>query len=95
MRKTIYTPEYAIVRDILLAARQEAGLSQRDVAARLKVPPSWVAKVELKERRVDVVEFVRILRACGANVDAALAQLVQAMPAADESRPRKRGRGTN
>jgi len=93
MRKTIHTPEYAIVRDILRAARQKAGLSQRDIAARLKVLPSWVAKVELMERRVDVVELVRILHACGADVNATLVQVAQAIPTADESRPRKRGRG--
>jgi len=92
MRKTIHTPEYAIVRDILRTARQEAGLSQRDIAARLKVPPSWVAKVEMRERRVDVVEFVRILHACGTNVNAALAQVAQAIPVANESCPQKRKR---
>jgi hypothetical protein len=37
----------------------------RDVAARLKVPPSWVAKVEMGERRVDVIEFCWFLSACG------------------------------
>ena len=92
MRKTIHTPEYAIVRDILRAARREVGLSQRDIAARLKVPPSWIAKVEMGERRVDVIEFVRILHACNANVSAALAQVAQAVPAVGGSRQRKRGR---
>jgi len=95
MRKTIHTPEYVMIRDILRAVRRKAGLSQRDIAARLKVLPSWVAKVELMERRVDIVELVRILHACGADVDAALAQVVQAIPVVDEPRLRKRGRGTN
>jgi len=37
------------------------------VASRLGVPPSWIAKVETRERRVDVVEFVRLARAVKAD----------------------------
>jgi len=50
---------------ILRSARDEAGLSQRDLARRLDVHPSWVAKVELGERRLDVIEFVQVARALG------------------------------
>jgi len=38
-------------------------LTQADLAKRLGVVPSWVAKVEIGERRLDVVEFTAIARA--------------------------------
>jgi len=92
MRKSIHTPEYTFVRDILRAVRREAGFSQRHIASRLRVTPSWIAKVETGERRVDIVEFMRILHACGANVSATLAQVAEVVPVANESPPQKRRR---
>ena len=64
MEKSIYTPEYAILRAELVSIRKSAGLTQRDVARRLKVPPSWVAKVESGDRRIDLVEMCLFSSAC-------------------------------
>jgi transcriptional regulator with XRE-family HTH domain len=67
MEKSIYTPEYAVLRAELVGIRKNAGLTQRDVARRLKVPPSWVAKVETGERRIDFVEMCLFSSACDAD----------------------------
>jgi transcriptional regulator with XRE-family HTH domain len=67
MRRWVSSPSYDVVVQTLVAARHEAGISQAELAKRLGKPPSYVAKVELKERRVDVVEFVEFLRATGAS----------------------------
>jgi hypothetical protein len=37
-------------------------MSQRALAAALDKPPSWVAKIEQQERRLDVLEFIAIAR---------------------------------
>nr|WP_246057692.1 helix-turn-helix transcriptional regulator [Arenibacterium halophilum] len=47
----------------LVSARKSAGLSQAALAEQLGRPPSFVAKVELAERRLDVVEFYYWARA--------------------------------
>jgi transcriptional regulator with XRE-family HTH domain len=65
MEKSTHTTEYAALRAELRAARKLAALSQRDLATRLKVPHSWVAKVESGERRIDLVEFCWFITACG------------------------------
>jgi transcriptional regulator with XRE-family HTH domain len=65
MEKSVHTAEYAAMRSELRTAREAAGLSQRDLAARLKVPHSWIAKVETGERRIDLVEFCWFVSACG------------------------------
>ncbi len=61
--KSIHTPAYERLLKVLREARTQAGLSQRALAERLAEHHSWVAKVELGERRLDIVEFVRVARA--------------------------------
>ncbi|UMA67329.1 helix-turn-helix transcriptional regulator (plasmid) [Roseivivax marinus] len=51
----------------LVAARHASGLSQAALAHRLGRSPSYVAKVELAERRLDVIELLVILRVLGAD----------------------------
>ena len=49
------------------ALREKAGLTQHELAKRLKKPQSFVAKYEGGERRVDVVEFITICRSLSAD----------------------------
>ena len=49
----------------IVTARQEAGLTQRELAAKLKRSNSFVWKIEAGERRVDVLELVEIAHATG------------------------------
>ena len=56
MAGALHTDEYRSVVDGLIAARKAAGLSQAALASQLGRPPSYVAKIELCERRLDVVE---------------------------------------
>ena len=51
--------------DVIVDARQAAGLSQRALATKLKRSGSFVWKMESQEHRVDVLEFVDIARAVG------------------------------
>ena len=51
----------------MVGARKAAGLTQHALARRLKKPQSFVAKYEGGERRLDVVEFIAISRALGAD----------------------------
>lgn len=67
IRKSVHTPEYQLLRELLVAARNRAKLSQQTVAERLGTHQSFVAKYEGGERRLDVVEFVLIARAIGAD----------------------------
>jgi transcriptional regulator with XRE-family HTH domain len=67
MRRWVSSSSYDVVVQTLLAARQAAGISQAELAKRLGKPLSYVAKIELKERRVDVVEFIELLRATGTD----------------------------
>ncbi len=48
---------YRLFLTRLREARRAAGLTQAEVAARLRRPQSFVSKCESGERRVDVVEL--------------------------------------
>lgn len=51
----------------MVAARKKARLTQQELAKQLGKPQSFVAKYEGGERRLDVVEFLAIARALGAD----------------------------
>lgn len=75
MRKSTYTKQYRVCLDWLIQARKDAGLTQQQVADKLGRPQSFVAKYEGGERRLDVVEFVEIAKALGANPKAFISDL--------------------
>ena len=65
MAKTLYTERHRKLRELLVAKRKAAGLTQTVLAARLGKPPSYVAKYELGERRLDVLEYLDVAAAIG------------------------------
>jgi transcriptional regulator with XRE-family HTH domain len=48
-----------------VAARRSAGLTQRQLAAKLKRSNSFVWKLEAGERQLNVLEFIEIARVLG------------------------------
>lgn len=51
----------------LREAREEKGMTMRDVAHVLKLPHSWVGKVESGDRRLDIIEFAKYCQIIGAD----------------------------
>ena len=56
-------PFYVRLIELMIAARKDAGVRQTELAARLEQPQSYVSKVENRERRIDVAEYVAWLQA--------------------------------
>jgi hypothetical protein len=65
MSRSVHSSEYAALREVLIRARKDAGLTQAEVANRLERPQSFVAKYEAGERKLDVVEFTVLAGALG------------------------------
>lgn len=63
--KSIHTERHKRLRELLIAHRKSAGLTQTVVARRLGKPPSYVAKYEGGDRRLDVLEFIEVATAIG------------------------------
>ena len=67
MTRSIHTARYQALRQLLVAARKRAGLTQEQVAVRIRRPQSYLSKVEHGDQRLDVVEFLELAEAISAD----------------------------
>ena len=65
MSRTLRSPLHLALMKVLRETRLEAGLTQADLAKRMDRPQSFVAKIEVGERQLGVVEFVGYAEALG------------------------------
>lgn len=79
-RGWVISPDYRNFIEGLAALRKAEGISQRELARRLGKPPSFINKIELLERRLDVIEFIAIAEAIGVCSDHLLAKLRNSLP---------------
>jgi len=77
--RSLHTRHYRRFAEALVRARERAGLTQREIAKRLRKPPSFVWKYENCERRLDVPEFLMIARALGVPAGRLLKQVEAAI----------------
>lgn len=77
MAKSLHAPRYNTVPAFLKKMRRDADLTQQELAKLLKIPQVTVSKIERKERRVDISEFIDWVLACGQAPDAALRTLMK------------------
>ncbi len=65
--KSVFTPQYARFRKVLVAARKQAGITQQQLADRLGWQQTDVSKVERGIRRLKVIEFLQFTHALNAD----------------------------
>ena len=81
LNKSVHSVGQTAFCELMIKARKTAGLTQHELAKRLHKPQSFVAKYEGGERRVDVVEFVAICKAFGADPSKVLKTLSKILDA--------------
>ena len=86
MPRSRRSPRHQLLQSLLTQGRVAAGMSQVELAARLRRPQSFVSKYEGGERRLDVVEFVEVTQAIGCD-PAGIVAAVQAVPGGGEREP--------
>ena len=59
---SLHTRRYRAFLKRLRQARMDAGMSQMEVARRLRHSQTWVSRSELGERRIDAGELVDLCR---------------------------------
>lgn len=64
-RKSSHHDLHKSLRNMLVKARKDLDLSQRDLAERLGIIHSVIGKIETGERRLDVIEFYEYTKALG------------------------------
>lgn len=76
MKKTIRSEGQSALVELIIKQRKNAGLKQEDVARALGETQPWVAHLESKERRIDVIEYVLIANAIGFDPTEELRKLI-------------------
>lgn len=78
--------QLVVLGKVLVRARERNGVRQQEVAARLNLPPSYLSKTEKGARRLDVIEFLRICAAIGADPREVIGELDEELRREPESR---------
>jgi transcriptional regulator with XRE-family HTH domain len=86
MRPSIGTSEHKRLVALLRQIRIDAGLTQVDLAKKLREPQAFVSRYETGERRLDLLELREVCRAVGID----LKDFVREFEKADETRKAKR-----
>lgn len=81
MPKTIFGGGQPHLVAVLVEARQKSGLTQAQVADRIGKDQTLVSIIERGQRRVDVLEFVLLARAMGADPAELFGQVLKRLPA--------------
>lgn len=85
MQKSLFSEEYDAFCRLLRQVREEAGISQNQLAKRMDTPQAWLSKVENGHRRVDVVELWRICQAIGIEPDEFMRRLTSVLKKQDSN----------
>jgi transcriptional regulator with XRE-family HTH domain len=80
MPRSSRSPRQARLQALLVSRRAAAGLSQTDVARRLRRPQSFVSKYETGERRLDIIELMEVAEAIGFDLCGFITELVGTSP---------------
>lgn len=75
MEKSRHSDDHQRLCVLLRQLRAEAGLTQTEVANRLRAPQPFVSKYEAGDRRLDVIELRHVLDALGAKPGSFLKRL--------------------
>lgn len=71
-------PEHVALIEVLVQARVQAKLTQRELAKKLDRLQSFVGKIEQGDRHINVIEFIEFARALGVDPTKLFARVVQA-----------------
>lgn len=73
----MHNPAADLLAKIVVELRKNAGLNQRELAAALGREQNYVARIETGQRRLDVIEWIQILRVLGVDPEEQIAAVVK------------------
>ena len=80
MPKTVFSDAYRELLRRIILLRKTHRVSQVELARRLGRPQPFVSYLERGERRIDVVEYVAVVKAIGGDPVTEFASLVAVLP---------------
>lgn len=88
--KSIYADDYRHLLQVLIKTRKDAGITQQGLALAMRRPQSFVSKIERGERRLDLVEFLRVIRLIGGDPHKVIDEIEGKFTTIKGTRPLKR-----
>jgi transcriptional regulator with XRE-family HTH domain len=82
----VFGEDYQAIRQVLVQARRDCGLSQAKLAERLGKCKSHIARIERGQRRLDTLELYLISRCLGLSPAALFARMTERL---DRRRPER------
>jgi ribosome-binding protein aMBF1 (putative translation factor) len=67
VKKSLYTTGQAKIAQTVREMREAAGLTQRDLSAKIDRPRNVIARIEQAQRRVDLLEWIALCEVCGVD----------------------------
>ena len=80
MSRTLRSSRHQALKEFLVEKRKKAGLTQAEVAKKLRRYQSFVATVEGGQRKIDVVELLAFAEAIGFDPREAIKRLSSTKP---------------
>ena len=77
MQKSLHTDQHRVLCELLRELRIEAKLTQVQLAEAIDEPQSMVSRVEVGERRLDILELRQWLKALGVSLETFVRSLEQ------------------
>jgi transcriptional regulator with XRE-family HTH domain len=77
MPASMHNPAADLLARTVVELRTASGLNQRELAAALGREQNFVARIETGQRRVDLIEWIQLLRALGADPEQEIARIVR------------------
>ena len=67
MSSSLHSEENQRLASWLKKQREARGMTMRELAERMQLPHSYIGKVEQRERRLDVVEYIHYCKSLGVS----------------------------
>lgn len=87
MVASMFGPAADALAAAVVAMRDRAGMTQRDLAAAVGREQNYIARIEQGQRRVDLIEWIEICRAVGLDAETEIAGLVKQIKPLVRKRP--------
>ncbi len=80
MPKTVFGGDHQHLVAVVAEARKRSGLTQGEVAARIGKDQTFISIIERGQRRIDILEFVALARAMGADPEKLFRDVLKRLP---------------
>ena len=84
MKEPLHSETYQFLRDLLVHARKDAGLSQDSLGRRLGRGQRYISDIENGQHRIEIMEFVDLTKALGLDPLEAIKQVYEVFKSDDE-----------